>query len=116
MSPTFLQFLFLFFKGYAAPRDLHSFPSRRSSDLLAGSLERQEFGQPVCVVRAECLPRTDNADRLRSEQHTSELQSRENLVCRLLLEKKKKKKLRTISVLTTRQKILVLNLNRHLKR
>src|SRR5690606_41041641 len=27
----------------------------------------------------------------RSEEHTSELQSRENLVCRLLLEKKKKK-------------------------
>src|SRR5690606_40180500 len=30
-------------------------------------------------------------DRGRSEEHTSELQSRENLVCRLLLEKKKKK-------------------------
>src|SRR5436309_7388383 len=29
--------------------------------------------------------------RVRSEEHTSELQSRENLVCRLLLEKKKKK-------------------------
>src|SRR5690606_41473388 len=29
--------------------------------------------------------------KLRSEEHTSELQSRENLVCRLLLEKKKKK-------------------------
>src|SRR6266511_5067317 len=28
--------------------------------------------------------------RRRSEEHTSELQSRENLVCRLLLEKKKK--------------------------
>src|SRR6266511_704063 len=30
---------------------------------------------------------------VRSEEHTSELQSRENLVCRLLLEKKKKEKL-----------------------
>src|SRR5690606_41047887 len=30
-------------------------------------------------------------DAFRSEEHTSELQSRENLVCRLLLEKKKKK-------------------------
>src|SRR5690606_39728942 len=30
---------------------------------------------------------------LRSEEHTSELQSRENLVCRLLLEKKKKQQL-----------------------
>src|SRR5436309_12424961 len=32
----------------------------------------------------------------RSEEHTSELQSRENLVCRLLLEKKKKKKQKQI--------------------
>src|SRR5690606_40557200 len=31
------------------------------------------------------------AVHMRSEEHTSELQSRENLVCRLLLEKKKKK-------------------------
>src|SRR5690606_42057977 len=31
--------------------------------------------------------------RVRSEEHTSELQSRENLVCRLLLEKKKTRKL-----------------------
>src|SRR5690606_41622221 len=33
-----------------------------------------------------------HAYKTRSEEHTSELQSRENLVCRLLLEKKKKKK------------------------
>src|SRR5690349_22012756 len=32
----------------------------------------------------------DRLDRLRSEEHTSELQSRRDLVCRLLLEKKKK--------------------------
>src|SRR3712207_7488970 len=31
-----------------------------------------------------------NPDQLRSEEHTSELQSRQYLVCRLLLEKKKK--------------------------
>src|SRR5260370_6147282 len=31
-----------------------------------------------------------NPDRLRSEEHTSELQSHLNLVCRLLLEKKKR--------------------------
>src|SRR5690606_39389301 len=31
-------------------------------------------------------------DPVRSEEHTSELQSRENLVCRLLLEKKKQQK------------------------
>src|SRR5690625_6883752 len=39
-----------------------------------------------------------SSDRMRSEEHTSELQSRGHLVCRLLLEKKKKtSKLRTRS-------------------
>ena len=36
------------------------------------------------------LPATTLIARWRSEEHTSELQSRRNLVCRLLLEKKKK--------------------------
>src|SRR5947208_10238705 len=35
--------------------------------------------------------RTARAPQLRSEEHTSELQSPDHLVCRLLLEKKKKK-------------------------
>src|SRR2546427_1747860 len=34
-----------------------------------------------------------NREVIRSEEHTSELQSQSNLVCRLLLEKKKKKKI-----------------------
>src|SRR3712207_7141776 len=36
-------------------------------------------------------PRRSALRRMRSEEHTSELQSRQYLVCRLLLEKKKKK-------------------------
>src|SRR6266700_7254251 len=42
----------------------------------------------------------------RSEEHTSELQSRENLVCRLLLEKKKKK---TKYCKNTKKKITIKN-------
>src|SRR2546422_8271202 len=38
----------------------------------------------------------------RSEEHTSELQSRLHLVCRLLLEKKKKKKLKTDKQITNK--------------
>src|SRR5438445_2785186 len=37
--------------------------------------------------------RNTGGDQFRSEEHTSELQSRQYLVCRLLLEKKKQKKL-----------------------
>src|SRR5690606_40450473 len=44
------------------------------------------LGQPDRVV--EVGQQRGDRDR-RSEEHTSELQSRENLVCRLLLEKKK---------------------------
>src|SRR2546422_2924117 len=42
---------------------------------------------------AEELARLETLDTGRSEEHTSELQSRLHLVCRLLLEKKKKKEL-----------------------
>src|SRR2546430_13056091 len=40
--------------------------------------------------RAKALARRRRGVRDRSEEHTSELQSQSNLVCRLLLEKKKK--------------------------
>src|SRR5215471_20736981 len=43
-----------------------------------------------------CRGRCQLGLSLRSEEHTSELQSRRDLVCRLLLEKKKKKKLNII--------------------
>src|SRR2546430_13504705 len=52
-------------------------------------------GDPVAVVVAETLAQAkDAAEKIkvayeRSEEHTSELQSQSNLVCRLLLEKKK---------------------------
>src|SRR5215813_518301 len=53
---------------------------------------------PISAVEARCVPAEKWCETLlaaherRSEEHTSELQSRPHLVCRLLLEKKKKKK------------------------
>src|SRR5436309_3876793 len=46
---------------------------------------RTAFAPSSCPAARRCTPRAAG----RSEEHTSELQSRENLVCRLLLEKKK---------------------------
>src|SRR5207249_5446708 len=46
---------------------------------------------PVAPAPGVVLAGKDHARRWRSEEHTSELQSRFDLVCRLLLEKKKKK-------------------------
>src|SRR5215475_2713739 len=55
-----------------------------------------------CTCTRQCShtasPDMPATSRPRSEEHTSELQSRENLVCRLLLEKKKKKKKQTITI------------------
>src|SRR5436309_10209404 len=49
---------------------------------------RNRFGQPPVAPRSHPHHRPERG-ATRSEEHTSELQSRENLVCRLLLEKKK---------------------------
>src|SRR5260221_9602733 len=49
-----------------------------------------------CKVRRGLGPRAGR-DESRSEEHTSELQSHSDLVCRLLLEKKKKKKEKTLN-------------------
>src|SRR5258706_12004838 len=55
-------------------------------------------GQDGAQGRQEPLHAADPAGRGRSEEHTSELQSLTNLVCRLLLEKKKKEKKETTKV------------------
>src|SRR2546430_4914606 len=46
---------------------------------------------PTSCRRRHCFDRVRSARCRRSEEHTSELQSQSNLVCRLLLEKKKTK-------------------------
>src|SRR5438105_9518035 len=52
-----------------------------------------------------CRRRSVPAGRSRSEEHTSELQSRVDLVCRLLLEKKKKKTKRRRTKTRNRRKV-----------
>src|SRR5690606_20725915 len=60
---------------------------------FASQLRRvMETGEVIDVKESPVLfTAEDGSTRERSEEHTSELQSRENLVCRLLLEKKKDK-------------------------
>src|SRR5436305_5531367 len=75
-------------------RDLPSFPTRRSSDLL--DCGRISAGASAALWRSHRAADWhddggQSAADARSEEHTSELQSRPHLVCRLLLEKKKNK-------------------------
>src|SRR5438445_6739760 len=60
------------------------------------------FGEMELDARFFLLGSLEKAGRTRSEEHTSELQSRQYLVCRLLLEKKKKERLRTVSTATSK--------------
>src|SRR5436309_14250144 len=90
-----LSSLFFFLMIRPPPRST-LFPYRRSSDLRHAS--RTSRASPTAARSSlrrgfRCGPiRQELRAAVRSEEHTSELQSRENLVCRLLLEKKKKKK------------------------
>src|SRR5205814_10235788 len=88
-------------------RDLHSFPTRRSSDLVWSGVE-EVAGVPTAIAPKRVSravkgvgSRSDSHIHdgagppaklrfriFRSEEHTSELQSLRHLVCRLLLEKK----------------------------
>src|SRR5690606_42077563 len=96
--------------------DLHYFPTRRSSDLVSTTVltpfqavlwaamfnfaayfifKDHGVGETIAKTVREQIGLNVILSGLiaaiiwRSEEHTSELQSRENLVCRLLLEKKK---------------------------
>src|SRR5207253_9601945 len=106
----------LIFHPYLPNRLLHSFPTRRSSDLCSWDQSREIRGPgraarsrpefpPVPrlsvlrrspqsstpsvrpLVLLAVLPTRRPVTHGRSEEHTSELQSRGHLVCRLLLEK-----------------------------
>src|SRR3712207_8431574 len=63
-------------------------PSRRAGCYLPSSSPHHSEGP----THGSAEGPAPQASRARSEEHTSELQSRQYLVCRLLLEKKKKKK------------------------
>src|SRR5207253_4155173 len=108
--PHLLLRLF-FFSSFGHHRDLHSFPTRRSSDL---GFKYSSFASTCAPPRGLSLssrtigvaPTSSSTlgycgdtigkgmphEHHRSEEHTSELQSRGHLVCRLLLEKKNKQK------------------------
>src|SRR3989440_9341570 len=107
---------FFFFKGSGHHRDLPSSPTRRSPDLSFAQEDPRggtfaplshEVAPPILAPHQSRVPHArrprpggaalpfgrahpgpDRAEDLRSEEHTSELQSRSDLVCRLLLEKK----------------------------
>src|SRR5690606_42161172 len=96
---------FSHFESYRVPHLPPSFPTRRSPDLdTTQNLRPLACDRPQHATHHDAnrhhheRSHADHGSRhkdvvvdkgQRSEEHTSELQSRENIVCRLLLEKKK---------------------------
>src|SRR6476620_12248232 len=83
----FFLFFFFFFLMIRRPPRSTLFPYTtlfRSRQHVTGDARRARYDSARRRRRCQRAP-------ARSEEHTSELQSRQYLVCRLLLEKKKKK-------------------------
>src|SRR5438876_11165231 len=88
----FAFFVFVFFFNDTATTEIYTLSLHDALPICAQS---ENFGNETETGRIKAATRQDrNLTRisiLRSEEHTSELQSPVHLVCRLLLEKKKKK-------------------------
>src|SRR5438034_1552872 len=100
MPSTLFSYIYVFIHVSLTHRHLHSFPTRRSSDLMLNSdvismPDKWEYPWYAAWDLAFhtislSLVDFDFAKEQRSEEHTSELQSHSDLVCRLLLEKKRR--------------------------
>src|SRR6202048_5633236 len=79
---TLLVFCFFFFFNDTATTEIYTLPTRRSSDLtFQYARATRETFQAILSKKGQ----VGHVLRMRSEEHTSELQSRVDLVCRLLL-------------------------------
>src|SRR5258706_12482710 len=88
LFPT-LFFFFFFFNDPATP-EIYPLPLHAALPILGGPARRRGgAGRKSRAGRARGGAAAHAPGPFRSEEHTSELQSLTNLVCRLLLEKKK---------------------------
>src|SRR5436309_4647015 len=78
----------IFCFNVTAPTEIYTLSLHDALPICLASRTERDGRAAGSLRRTAALPAT-HARAPRSEEHTSELQSRENLVCRLLLEKKK---------------------------
>src|SRR5256885_16378120 len=81
----YLQFLFFFFFNDTATTEIYTLSLHDALPICLSACS----APPMPSAGSAALPSRRRCSPLRSEEHTSELQSPCNLVCRLLLEKKK---------------------------
>src|SRR5260370_17903229 len=89
LFPRRPSFFFLFFFNDTATTEIYTLSLHDALPISLRLPGEGRQGGPALEHRVRLRP--DPLDLVRSEEHTSELQSHLNLVCRLLLEKKKKR-------------------------
>src|SRR2546430_10244350 len=94
MSQTHLIYCFFFFFNDTATTEIYTLSLHDALPICDDDIAQvsRNGGVPVApqeVRGGAATPGARGAHAQRSEEHTSELQSQSNLVCRLLLEKKK---------------------------
>src|SRR2546426_12488739 len=84
------RLIFFFFFNDTAPPEIYTLSLHDALPIFAGPrLFAQPLERRVAQGHPPAEPAGEPCRKVRSEEHTSELQSPCNLVCRLLLEKKK---------------------------
>src|SRR5690349_23534756 len=92
MFLLFSHFFFFFFND-TATTEIYTLSLHDALPISSLAIERRtDIPRAFAGRRRRRIARGRRRLSCRSEEHTSELQSRRDLVCRLLLEKKKKKK------------------------
>src|ERR1041385_9534274 len=81
MRCGFVLFLLFFFFNDTATTEIYTLSLHDALPICRDGRSKSPVWRAYCAAVSQC----------RSEEHTSELQSRLHLLCRLLLEKKKKK-------------------------
>src|SRR5437899_8775613 len=98
MTHLFLVCFLFFFFNDTATTEIYTLSLHDALPILSLRAQRSNLGSPTTRLLRRYAPRNDSYTFTRSEEHTSELQSLRHLVCRLLLEKKKKNKKKMNSI------------------
>src|SRR5438552_17247570 len=100
LRPALYCFTFLFFFNDTPTTEIYTLSLHDALPISSGLTAPWTISSPrpyAAVMNTTSRKPDSSPLRMRSEEHTSELQSPDHLVCRLLLEKKKRKRLGSTS-------------------
>src|SRR5215204_7815540 len=97
-------FFFFFFFNDTATTEIYTLSLHDALRICTVSSSRSQAFNSSAASATSAISAVASSPLLRSEEHTSELQSHSDLVCRLLLEKKKKKNITVLPLIKKKEK------------